>query len=464
MWRTNRRHSIAFLIWFIAVSASICTSFVGCQQQPNENSQPQSSTAPPQEMSKELEQQLMVEPGNEPDAFIYYRETFDELGLNPRGLSGQPLVDSQNLSLSLEFLGYKGLKPGDVEDLPSDDLMKRFPENVLASAFFAPKITDVSQTPLNIGWRKVVRFKAQAGSDAEKKGIASGFLLFNKFQGKDKYSTDPLKPRPDKTNESKTTQLILTRADSSTLMRPVYFLVYGPISQGGKLITFLTASFDARDPSIVPEGKYYVPQACAECHGGKIIDPNQDWKKIKVNYLDTDHWFDRLNDDFAVLKNAPFGVLYDGGKDETTPKFEAAFNVLRRLNNEIKTQNERVEPTPGDPSFQLRAVRKWVELHQTNSRHQDYFARALPSTAGEPWKADGVPDGELLPLMNQYCFRCHSSLKFNIFDRPAVKSRKSRIVSFLDKPVTQKFHMPQDRVLDEAVKEKIKKLVNSFEP
>lgn len=463
MLGTCRQHSIATLFWCLAIPGVIGATCIGCQQERSTSTSQSQASTPNQEMSPELEVKIMVEPGTPNEAFAYYKETFDELGLNPDGLIDQALVDSQNLPLALAFLGYEGLRSEDVENLPSGDLMEQFPETILASAFFAPKITDVSQTPLNIGWRKVVRFLAKVGSDAEKKGIASGYLLFNKFQGTN-YSIDPFKPREDKSNESKTTQLILTPAAGSALTRPVYFLVYGPISGGGKLITFLTASFDARGPKIVPEGKYYVPQACAECHGGKIIDPVDDWKKIKVNYLDTDHWFDRLNDDFAVLKDAPFGVLYDGDKDETAPQFETAFTVLRRLNNEIKAQNESVEPTPADPSFQLRAVRKWIELHQANSHHQDYFARALSSAAGEPWQVERMPDKELLPLMNQYCFRCHSSLKFNIFDRLAVKSRKGRILNFLDRPVTQKFHMPQDRVLDDPTKERIKNLVGSFEP
>jgi hypothetical protein len=191
---------------------------------------------------------------------------------------------------------------------------------------------------------------------------------------------------------------------------------------------------------------------------------------LKLNYLDTDHWFDRLGDDFAFLRDTPFGVLYDGGKDEATKEFETAFDVLRRLNNEIKDQNERVEPTPlpDPPSFQLRAVRKWLQLHETNSRHQDIFARVLPPDGDTQWRADRMPDKDLLPLMNQYCFRCHSSLRFNIFDRPAVVRRRSLIggtstlTSFLDLPVDNKRRMPQDRILKDDVKEQIKALARSL--
>lgn len=413
----------------------------------------------------------MVEPGTEAQAFKYYKETFDELGLNPTNLVGSALVDSQDLGKALDFLGYGGLKPVDLENLPSAELMQRFPNQLLSSAFFAPKITDVSPTAtggtINPGWRKVVRLNAPPGSSAQKKGVASGFLLFNKFQGTDP-TVDPLVSRgSDHSNESKTTQLILTVSNSSALTRPVYFLVYGPISAGGKLITFLTASFDARDPGINPQGQYYVPQACAECHGGKVFSES-DYKKLKLNYLDSDHWFDRLDDDFAFIKSSQFGVLYDGGKDETTSKFASAFDVLRRLNQEIKDQNERVEPQPPPPpppdqaAFQLRAVRKWLQLHASDTSHQNVFARALPPDGDSQWRANRDPDRDLLPLLNQYCFRCHSSLRYSVFDRPNVVRLKSRMLDYLERPIDQKFHMPQDRILKPDVKDKLKNLITSL--
>jgi hypothetical protein len=456
MQRTYRRHQlVACLVWCSVVLAGISISFVGCrkQQSPTIGSQPQTSNQI-SKRSEELEMQTFtVEPGEENDAFVYYKAIFDELGLNPHGLENKALVDSQNLSRALEFLGYGGLKPEDLEDIPSTELMKRFPDDLLSSAFFAPKITDVSVTPINVGWRKVVRLKAKG--EAAKKGIAAGFLLFNKFQGKGKFDDNPFRPRTatDKGSESQNTQLILIRADGSALARPIYFLVFGPISGEGKLITFLTASFDARAPDIVKDSKYFVPKACAECHGGlRQLDKEPDYDRLKLNFLDTDHWFDRLNDDFAFLKDYPFGVIFDGDKDETTPKFQAAFDVLRRLNGEIKAQNEKVEPTPSptpvEPSFQLRAVTKWLELHATDSHHQDAFARALPSTGGDSWKADKAPDKELLPLLNQYCYRCHSSLRFNIFDRPQVVREQRKILNFMNRPVNDALSMPQDRNLD----------------
>ena len=395
-----------------------------------------------------------VAPGDPDLAIPYYTAIFQELGLDG-GLSGQALIDAQNLPIALSFLGYSDVPPKDFENTVSADLNRRFPDAVLSAMYFAPKIVDVSVSPLNIGWRKVLRIKPRSGSSAEKLGVEAAYLLFNKFQGPGDVTTDPM------TNESKNTQLIFTRGPTSTLPRAVYFLVYGPISEGdGKLKTYLEASFDVRAPNIEEKtvNKYYVPNACSECHGGSK-DPDddptsEDWQHIKINYLDTDHWFDRLDDDFAVLKTAPYGVLYDGGKDTTTTQFETAFDVVRRLNSEIRTQNQRVEVDPAIPSFQLRAVTKWVDLHKTDSTHKNYFDRVLPSTSGPVWSATSDPDKELLPLMNRYCYRCHSSLKYNVFDRPAVvrltknPASKPKIPDYLTRPETDPLRMPQDRVLD----------------
>src|SRR5689334_10101959 len=127
------------------------------------------------------ERTFTINPGTESDAYAYYKSTFDELGLNVKGLSPQALVESQNLTIAFQFLGYDTLTPQQVEELSSAELMKRFPNDVLSAVFFAPKITDVSVKPINMGWRKIVRFTAHG--EAKKRGIVSAFLLFNKFQG-----------------------------------------------------------------------------------------------------------------------------------------------------------------------------------------------------------------------------------------------------------------------------------------
>jgi len=483
MWRARRRHYIALLIWCTAVLVSVCISFVGCKRRPSTRVSQQSENQLSQQEQETLN--LRVDPGDPNVAVKYYTEILEELGLkNWDSLPANPdealakLESLQNMALHLEFLGYKDLVPKEfeknVENLSSAELMAKYPGEILASAFFAPKITDVSgadPTKINVGWRKVVYLKARSGSQAEAKGIGSGLLLFNKFQGAGNWAEDPIKPRADKKNESKTTQLMLIRAGGSSLKYPAYFLVYGILSAGGNLQAFLTASFDARDPDITPQGKYYVPNACAQCHGAEIAPKQYDLNKVKLNFLDTDHWFDRVQagDDFAFLQQYDYGVLYDGGKvfdvkdgDTVSQQFKDAFNVLRQINEKIKEQNEKVDASAA-PSFQLRAARKWWDLHvklgQTDFAHKDVFQRALDG--GVMWSASASPDKELLPLMNQYCYRCHSSVRFSIFDRPAVVSKKGNIKFRLTTTV-KTLWMPQDRELKADTKQKLLDLVDTL--
>jgi len=36
-------------------------------------------------------------------------------------------------------------------------------------------------------------------------------------------------------------------------------------------------------------------------------------------------------------------------------------------------------------------------------------------------------EAEALDLLNRYCFRCHGTIKFNVFDKGAVKQRRQQI-------------------------------------
>ena len=413
----------------------------------------------------------LVESGELTKGCKYYKDIFPELGIpRPSFNPCRDVIPDHTLKQMLAYLGYsedESLGPLNLQNDASAQLMERASDDILASRFFAPKITDVSVTPINVGWRKLVRLKARDDSDAKQNGLASGFLLFNIFQGTDDPLLDPYRPR----NESLNTQLILVRDDTTEggrrLRYPIYFFVYGKLSQGGPLITFLSASFDARAPGIPTEGKYYVPDACAECHGGLKGFPREpDYAHLKLNFLDTDHWLDRVQpgDDFNFIDTTRFGVLYDGGTDSSSEQFQRAFAVLRKLNQKIKSQNEKVEEQgENQPSFQLRAVKKWLEIHENDVSHKDYFARALPSGTGDLWQANAAPDKDLLPLLNRYCYRCHSSLRYNIYERPRVIQLKSKILRYLDvEDVTSKFRMPQDRVLEESTKSQIKDLIGQL--
>jgi hypothetical protein len=467
MRRTNRDWKTLVAV----VSATVFVSSCHCKPESSEPPQANSVTVFPatleeQKLVAEELKVATVDPGTKDAAIAYYGETLNELDLNPDNLPPNKLVEKMRLRQVMEYLGYPGIDLKDIEDLPSAELMKRFPGDVLSSVFFAPKITDVSVTPISLGWRKLVRFKAKG--EAATKGISAGYLLFNRFQ------TDLDKdPQGDGSPESANTQLILVNS-GSTLKYPLYFLVFSNHSASSRLITFLTATFDARAPNIVEKNRYYVPNACAACHGGLISETSNpevfkpDYPKLKLNYLDTDHWFDRLEDDFDILKKhtcggaaKPCPVLYDGRNGQ--PEFEQAFDAIRQLNREIEAQNESVNPNPPH-SFQLRAVRKWRELHETDSSHKDVFARALPpANSADSWKADNPIDKELLPLLNRYCYRCHSSLKYSIFDRPAVVRRRDTILKYMNLAIDDPKKMPQDRNIENSPdRQTILKLVQAL--
>jgi hypothetical protein len=64
--------------------------------------------------------------------------------------------------------------------------------------------------------------------------------------------------------------------------------------------------------------------------------------------------------------------------------------------------------------------------------------------------------------MNRFCYRCHSSIIYSLFDRPEVACRKVKIRNFLDLPPGNPRAMPQDRILDPAVKNTLKELAASL--
>ena len=73
------------------------------------------------------------------------------------------------------------------------------------------------------------------------------------------------------------------------------------------------------------------------------------------------------------------------------------------------------------------------------------------------WTEGAAPDQELLPLLNQYSFRCHSSVRYHVFQKQAVVDRKGSITSRV-----KSGNMPQDRVLDQATKDKLVALLSQL--
>jgi hypothetical protein len=417
----------------------------------------------------------------------------------PQGSPAQAKTYYQNLAKILEFtdsakifdstlddiasyVGYPGLSGHDLQQIPSDVLMDPTrlgkpcpgapsPNNtqcpstvsnpdvfrqafvtippragdILSSRFFAPKITNVNDPPetRGLGWRKLVRLRSRPGSPAAKHGIDSAIILFNFFTAP---GVKPFSASADSVN----TQVMLTT--TATDKDSIYWLDYSPISKGGKLSLELDASFDARDfqPNVAPGGgssgvqPYFVPDGCVGCHGGE--NPG----RPLVNYLDTDHWFDRLDNDFARVRAEGTPVLFDAGSDDaTTPDFAKALDVIRQFNEEA----ERHASVAAPQSFHRTAAQTWLRIHETSNSHFPQIERAVQSSA--TWSAQTPGDTETLELLSRYCFRCHGTIKYNVFDKASVQTRLTQIRSRLQ-PLPEQlradpgFLMPPDRKMDPA--------------
>lgn len=401
----------------------------------------------------------------------YYENSANELGIAipPEG------IESLSLRQLLDFMGYQGFNPKDAVIRVSADLMASAPEgDILATRYFSPKITDVATNAAGVrwtfsyGWRKVVRFKARPGSKAAAKGITLMHVLINVFTDPNPNSSpgpgtgDPFVSQPNNQN-----QVILTRGEGGNAPKPIYWFVVNEINQntgaGGKLLNFLSATFDARDPAIIGGlQKYFVPQACMQCHG-------EAEETGKLNYIDTDHLYDRVQagEDFynlrkfmnatnrSVLLDAG-RIKADGGTDVTNDKLKGAMRTMHKVNDEVAQQNRRTTPPGSEPpdSFALRAVEKWISLH--DPAKQDFelpkglFERAFdkidPSNPRQ-WTSSNPVDQQLLPMLNRFCYRCHSSLLWNVMDKEAVFLRARQMTFKINPLGDAPAQMPQDRRL-----------------
>src|SRR5207253_2736229 len=114
--------------------------------------------------------------------------------------------------------------------------------------------------------------------------------------------------------------------------------------------------------------------------------------------------------------------LYDAGKDATTDRYRKAFDVFRQLNTEIRDQNIL---SGGLQTFQIEAAKQWLKLHPPGPdglKHVPPYERGFGSTA---WDPNNISHRKLLYYFNRYCYRCHSSVKYDVFDLAAVKIHSS---------------------------------------
>jgi mono/diheme cytochrome c family protein len=295
--------------------------------------------------------------------------------------------------------------------------------DILASRFFAPKIVNINATNPTPGWRKLIRLRSRPNSPAMRSGVDSAIILFNFLVAANE---QPF------TNHSFNTQVMLL---APSLSDRVYWLDF----DGTQHLTLaLNASFDAADLKHLGNHDYFVPDGCNACHGSP-----GNFRPPMVNYLDTDHWFDRIEDDFASLKQAGTPLLFDAKtNDPTQPTFVAAFDVIRRFNEEALRENNLVH----SDSFEAEAARTWLRLHQNSEAHFPPVARGFSTNGAPTWQASEA-DG--LKRLNRYCFRCHGSVYFSVYDREKVLSlagdMKARIKPNPNQLKRAGFKMPPDR-------------------
>jgi len=81
-------------------------------------------------------------------------------------------------------------------------------------------------------------------------------------------------------------QVILVPQTVPTGRDALFWLVFENAAAGGKRTDHLNATFDGGDEASRSGGhpvkSYFLPDACARCHGGSAAT-------AKLNYLDSDH-------------------------------------------------------------------------------------------------------------------------------------------------------------------------------
>jgi hypothetical protein len=366
----------------------------------------------------------------------YYLEIAGEAHL---GLTKPQHLSTMTLGNILEYLGWSKLRPKDLEDEPAS-FFDALGSDAIATSWFSPKVSlagDAYQ-PKIYGWRKLIRLRARAGSQADKHEVDAGYVLFNASAQK---VNPPLLLRDY-------IQVMLTTRATTSGRYAAYWLVFRGRLQGWVITDHLRATFDGGDfaTAVGPGRKFFVPESCAQCHG-------RDLASGLLNMLDTDHWLDRVQqgDDFTQIGGVG-KVLLDAGNDPQSAQFRAAFDRIRTINHEIQAQNRLT----GAPSFRTQALQQWLTLHSTDSSHRRLEERAFSTQPGAPTWTQAERD--VLKDLNRYCYRCHSTIRFSVFDRASILADKDTMADMVASGC-----MPRDRVLDPSVAQSLEKRLRALQ-
>ncbi len=409
-----------------------------------------------------------INPGDPTTAERHYDDAAIALGLSNKEAFGR-------LDQLLALAGYAGLTAENLADLDSARLMDpaglqsalgtakgRLADlqagEILATRFFSPKTTDVSgkQQPREYSWRKLIRLRVRPSSTAAQRGFLNLWVLTNSYEadlGKNPFLA-----------ADRNFQAILQPDVKQVKPLPMFFFAFGALPDATRSVSS-QGSWDAGNETLGEHDvhtAYHAPTACMDCHG-------RDTKFPRLQYLDTDHWLDRVQakDDFPLVGRSNWSALFDAGKDPQDQQFSAAFEVVRQLNREILTQNQSVDALAtresADPKlshslrraadaalqvgFQTRAADNWLRLHASSSAHIPPAQRGILGEDGTTkWDAANRDEARLVGLLNRFCFRCHSSVEFHVFDKQAIREVQAMFAYHLDEKLPHdQLRMPQDR-------------------
>ena len=449
------RHVSAWIIFVISMKRRLAAfaaisvigfAAAGCQQ---EAADP--NLADDARVQKLLDKgfKILVQPGDLSTAKAYYARIGSAIGFDP---------EQSDLNTLIAHFGYTGISANELETLDSKTLMTREP-SLIASRFFAPKIVNFNSPhvvaagadPFTPGWRKLVVLSPKSGSKAEQAGLASAYILFNFFQPNPE--ADPF------AGESGNNQVILIpKTFTPQKGDAAYWLDYDTKSNNYKIAYALNAAFDVPEEGGSTTRDYFVPTACAQCHGhdeeyGGTV--NGFFPFAKLNYLDTDQWYDMLGFDFPGTAAGKYDVLVDGGKDHGTADYKAAMAVLRRLNTAMLAQNQASRRPDGLDTFKILSAQKWLDLHAGQDQPQPPSRRALQVGTGAVWNVANSDEQALLQRLDRYCFRCHGSMYYTVFDKSAVLDKKSGLIRRI-----KDGRMPQGRTLSNTERTELIDLLN----
>lgn len=152
-------------------------------------------------------------------------------------------------------------------------------------------------------------------------------------------------------------------------------------------------------------------------------------------------------------------MVFDGTKVTTSPAYKKAFDVIRKLNTGARDQNRTVET--GD--FKIGAAEFWLSSH-ANSDEPISFDKRVLSLGGAVWNMAVQDEKDLLDTLNRYCFRCHSSIRYNVFDKQSTGDSSFGMEARLRLKQDNPRFMPNGRILPDPERERLINLINKVFP